>query len=365
LIGCTRTSEPTDQCLVMLTQPPKSICLLRLSAIGDTCHVVPLVRTLQHAWPATRLTWVIGRNEHRLMRLMTGVEFITIDKRAMWRSMRELRAALAGRRFDALLHLQPALRASLYSLLIRARLRVGLDRARARELQWLFTNRQIAARRHQHSQELCLEFATALGISEHRLSWDLPLPAEARDWAESHIPAGRRTMVVSPCSSKAVRNWLPDRYAAVIDHAVNRHGLQVLLCSSPAVAEKQLVAEIAGRVKVPVTNLAGRDTLPQLLALLGRATVLLTPDSGPAHMGTMAGVPVIGLHAATRAARTGPYLSQQWCVDRYEQAAQRFRGRPAADLKWTANIENEGVMELITVEDVTRQLDALLQAHPA
>jgi heptosyltransferase I len=347
-----------------LADPPNSICLLRLSAIGDTCHVVPLVRTLQHAWPATRLTWVIGRNESRLMRSMTGVEFIIIDKRSTWRSLRQLRSALAGRRFDVLLHLQTALRASLYSLLIRAPLRFGLDRARARELQWLFTNRRIAARTHQHSQEVCLEFAMALGITEPLLRWDLPLPDDARAWAESHIPAGRRTLVVSPCSSKLARTWSPDRYAAVIEHAVNHHGLQVLLCSSPAPAEKQLVAEIARHTKVPVTDLSGRDTLPQLLALLGRATVLLTPDSGPAHMGTMAGVPVIGLYAATRVARTGPYLSQQWCVDRYEQAAQRFRGRPADQLKWTENIENEGVMELISVADVIRRLDAVLQAQP-
>ncbi|MCS6946002.1 MAG: hypothetical protein NZM12_00115, partial [Steroidobacteraceae bacterium] len=68
-----------------LTAPPRHLCLLRLSAIGDTCHVVPLLRSLQQAWPQCRFTWVIGQLEARLMRLIDGVEFITVDKRAGWR----------------------------------------------------------------------------------------------------------------------------------------------------------------------------------------------------------------------------------------------------------------------------------------
>ena len=73
--------------------PPRSLCIVRLSAIGDTCHVVPIVRTLQRAWPQTRITWVIGRVEARLLGLLPGVEFITVDKRAGARALAGLRAA--------------------------------------------------------------------------------------------------------------------------------------------------------------------------------------------------------------------------------------------------------------------------------
>ena len=113
--------------------PPRSLCILRLSALGDVCHVVPVVRTLQQAWPAAAITWVIGRFEARLMSLLPDVEFITIDKRSLWRSAATLRSALRGRHFDVLLHMQLALRASLYAALIPARTRLGFDRARARE----------------------------------------------------------------------------------------------------------------------------------------------------------------------------------------------------------------------------------------
>src|SRR5690606_40109616 len=109
-------------------------------ALGDVCHVVPVLRTLQQAWPTTRFTWVIGRLEARLMSLIEEVEFITVDKRAGLSALRALRRQLAGRRFDVLLHMQLALRASVFSSVIPAHMRVGFDRARARELQWLFTN---------------------------------------------------------------------------------------------------------------------------------------------------------------------------------------------------------------------------------
>jgi heptosyltransferase I len=339
---------------------PHSLCLLRLSAIGDTCHVVPLVRALQNAWPATRITWIIGRVEAKLMRLLDGVEFITIDKGSLWRGGRALRAALAARRFDALLHLQTSLRSSLYSTLVRAPVRIGLDRARARELQWLFTNRQIPARTGQHMQEVALSFAEALGLPAQPPDWRLTPPPEALEWARQQVPDGARALVVSPCASHARRNWRVERYAAVIDHAVRECGMQVLLCSSPAAAEMQYAQAIERACTVPVANLAGRDTLPQLLALLGRGSALLTPDSGPAHMGTLAGIPVIGLYACTRTARTGPYRSREWCVDRYAEAARRFRGCEPEALAWTADIEDEGVMDLIEVSDVIERLEAIL-----
>jgi heptosyltransferase I len=162
---------------------------VRLSAIGDTCHVVPIVRTLQRG-PRTRITWVIGRVEARLLGLLPGVEFITVDKRAGARALAGLRAALRGREFDVLLHMQLALRASLLSLAIRARRRIGFDRARARELQWLFTNERIAARRDEHVQDSFFGFSDALGLTRRELDWQLPLPE--RHWPRRGVPDGNR-----------------------------------------------------------------------------------------------------------------------------------------------------------------------------
>ncbi len=342
------------------TPPPQTLCILRLSAIGDATHVVPIVRTLQHAWPDMAITWIIGRAEARLLTLLPGVEFIIIDKRSLRQGALSLHRALRGRRFDVLLHMQYALRASLYSTLIRARVRLGFDRARARELQWLFTNRKIAARANEHVLDSFFGFTEALGIRERRLEWNLPIPAAAQEWARAQIPDGQRTLIVSACSSRRARNWRIERYAAVIDHAVRQHGLQVLLCGSPNDYERAAGAAIERAATVPVRNIVGTDTLPQFLALLARATALLAPDSGPAHMATMVGTPVIGLCATTRSARSGPYLSRQWCVDRYAEAALKFRGRSASELPWNATIEAPGAMDLVETTAVCARLDELL-----
>ena len=347
-----------------LISTPQNICILRLSAIGDTCHVVPVLRTLQQAWPGSRFTWVIGSLESRLMSALPEVEFITVDKRARRSARRELAARLKGRHFDVLLHMQLALRASLIARRIRATIKLGFDRPRARELQWLFTNRRIAAHRREHVLDSFFGFAAALGVHERLLRWEVPVAAGAQETAAQLIPDGARVLIISPCSSHTLRNWRAERYAAVADHAVRVHGMQVLLCGAPSAVEREMGAAIIRHARCPISNRIGADTLPQLLALLARARVLLSPDSGPVHMATMVGLPVIGLYAATNPDRTGPYLARNWCVNAYPQAAERFRGRPADELPWTTKIEVPGVMDLIEVAQVTAKLDALIGSRP-
>lgn len=344
---------------------PERVCLLRLSAIGDTCHVVPLLRTMQAAWPRTRFSWVIGKLEAKLMSLIPDVELITVDKGAGLSAFTRLRQDMKRRgAFDLLLHLQLSIRASATAACIPAPIKLGFDKARAREMQWLFTNRRIAARSREHVLDSFLGFADALGIADKRVRWDIPLPPDALAYAERLIPDRQPTLVISACSSHRARNWLAERYAAVADHAVNRHGMRVILCGGPNQLERDMAQQIAKLAKAPVIDQVGRDTLPQLLALLARATVLVTPDSGPAHMATMVATPVIGLYAATNPERSGPYLSRRWCVDAYDAASRQFLKKPAADIPWTTKIELPGVMELIQVADVAAKLDELL-ALPA
>jgi heptosyltransferase I len=261
-----------------------------------------------------------------------------------------------------LLHLQLAFRASLVAACVRADLKVGFDRARARELQWLFTNARVAPRPREHVLDGFLGFAEALGVRDRAVRWDLPLPPDALAYASQLVPDAQPVLVVSPCSSHRARNWAPERYAAVADHASKHHGMRVILTGGPAEDDRRMGEAIQRLARTRLSNQIGRDTLPQLLALLGRATALLAPDSGPAHMATMVGTPVIGLYAATNPARSGPYLSRQWCVDAYARAARSYRGRSPEELPWAEKIEEPGVMNLIAVEEVTARLDELLRS---
>jgi heptosyltransferase I len=342
--------------------PPQNVCLLRLSAIGDACHALAALRALQAAWPSTRFTWIIGKLESKLMTaVLPEVEFITFDKSAMTRELLRLRKTLAQRRFDLLLDLQLAIRASLIASLVRAPIKLGFDRARARELQWLFTNAQVAPRAAEHVLDSFMGFVRACGVEPGAPAWNPTLPADALDYAARIIDPARPTLIISPCSSHALRNWSAERYAAVAEHAIRTHDMRVVLVGGRSSLEMRTGAAIAAATDAPLVNQIGKDTLPELLALLAHSSVLVSPDSGPAHMATMVGLPVIGLYAATNPARAGPYYSRRWCVDKYDQASRTFLSKPAGAIPWTKKIEFRGVMDLISVRDVTAKLDALMQ----
>lgn len=340
--------------------PPRSICLLRLSALGDATHVVPLVRTLRRAWPEVALAWVIGKAEHRLLEGLEGVEFLVYDKKTGLAGMRLLRRQLAGRRFDALLQMQVAARANLLSAFIPAHRRIGYDRARSKDLHGLFVNERIPDRPGIHVLDAIGSFCEPLGLEQEEVAWHLPVPDGARAWARAQWPDdGKPTLLISPCSSHLLRNWRAERYAAVADHAAGR-GWRVVLCGGRSELERDTADAILAAMRASALDLVGKDTLKQLPALLERADLVLTPDSGPMHIANAMGTKVLGLHAASNPARSGPYSDRRYCVDRYDDAARKYLGKPASELKWGTKIEFDGVMDLVTVDDAVMAFEQRL-----
>ncbi len=340
---------------------PRSICLLRLSALGDVTHVLPVVNALRAAWPEVAITWVIGKPEHKMLEGLPGVEFIVVDKASGWSGLAELRRQLAGRRFDALLLMQLALRANLLSSAIHADMRIGYDRARAKELHGLFVNHRIPARTSStepdgHVLDVLASFVEPLGLPRAAPVWNFPVSDDARAWAAEQLPDTQPTLLVSPCSSHALRNWLPERYAAVADHAAAR-GHRVVLCGGRSNMERRMADVILTTMKRSALDLTGKDTLKQLPALLERASIVLSPDSGPVHIANAVGTRVIGLYACTDPRRSGPYSDLRWTVDRYAEASEKLLGKPVFELRWGTKIERAGAMELIGVDAVIDAFD--------
>lgn len=330
---------------------PLSLCLLRLSALGDVTHVVPLVRTLQRAWPQAPLHWIIDKGGQKLLEGLEGVSFHAYDKRSGIAGMRALRKQLPAEGFDALLQMQVALRANVLSAFIPARRRIGYDRARAKDLHGLFINERIPDRPGIHVLDAIGSFCEPLGLKQTEVVWNLPVPEDAREWARAQWPDdGAPTLMISPCSSHTRRNWYPDRYAAVADHAAAQ-GWRIVLCGGRSELERSTTDAIVAAMKTPALDLVGKDTLKQLPALLERADLVMTPDSGPMHIANAMGAKVLGLHTASNPLRSGPYSDVRYCVDKYDAAARKFLGKPASELKWGTKIEFDGVMELIGVDD--------------
>jgi heptosyltransferase I len=349
---------------------PDSICLLRLSALGDVTHVLPLVRTLQRAWPGIALTWVIGKGEQKLLDGLPGVEFLVYDKNTGLAGMRALKRELKGRRFDALLQMQVAARANLLSAFLPAMRRIGYDRSRSKDLHGLFVNERIPDRPGIHVLDAIGSFCEPLGLKQTEVLWNIPVPDDARAWARAQWPDdGMPTLAISPCSSHALRNWRAERYAAVADHAFSR-GWRVVMLGGRSALERDTTDRIIDAMRTPASvlesrllDLVGKDTLKQLPALLERADLLMTPDSGPMHIANAMSTKVLGLHAASNPRRSGPYSDLRFCVDRYDEAARKYLGKPASELRWGTKIEHDGVMDLVTVEDGIAAFERYASMH--
>lgn len=341
-------------------EPPTSICLLRLSALGDVCNVVPLVRALQRAWPDTSLTWIVGRNEHRLVQDLPGVEFIVFDKRGRFAGFPAARRQLRARRFDTLLLAQVSQRSSLLASLVHAGRRIGFDRARSRPGHGLVIKERIEPAAFEHQALAFLGFARHLGLPTSGVDRRLPVPDEARAFAREHQPEPGRAVLISPASSHTRRSWSPGGYAAVADWIIEHTDRPVILVGGPGEREAALGQAIEKAMRQRAVNLIGRDTIKQALAMFERAACVIAPDSGPAHLADAMGTPVVGLYAATWSRRSGPLESLEHTVDCFEQAARRFKGcRPEA-LRWGKRLEYPGVMALVTPEMVIEKLRPLL-----
>lgn len=344
--------------MALFTTPPRSLCILRLSAIGDVCHAIAVVQAIQAHWPTTDITWVTGKIEAQLIGDLPGIRVVVFDKKAGLAGMKAVWQALKGQKFDALLHMQAALRASALSLGIKAKYRIGFSKNRTKEGQWLFTNRHLPNTDSFHVLDNFADFARYLGVPFDKPHWLIPLSDEDKAFAEQQIN-GTPTLIISPAASKDERNWLTERYSQLADYALSK-GMQVILCGSPAPREVTLGKAIEQHCQHSVVNLIGKTSLKQLTALLGQATVVVAPDTGPAHLATTQGTPVIGLYAHSNPKRTGPYNSLNIIASVYEQHAQQQHGKTVAQLPWGTRVKGEDLMKDITLESVTALLDTLI-----
>ncbi len=347
-----------------LSAPPESICVIRLSAIGDCCHTLAVVRSIQSAWPSTKITWVIGRTELSLLEGVDGVEFIIFDKSRGWRAHLDVRSQLQGRRFPILLHMHASMRANLASRMIRAKLRLGYDRARARDSQWLFTNARIPAMPEQHVLDGMFSFIEYLGLTERdHVRWDIPISDADRQFGNDVCAAAGPTCIISPCSSQRFRNfrnWTVENYVALVDYLHDTYGANVVLTGGPTDIEKEYGDRIAAGAAGPITNLIGDTSLKRLLAVIDGASLVVCPDSGPAHMATTVGTPVVGLYATSNRRRTGPYFSQHLVADRYPEAIRQEFGKDVGEVAWGQRVRDPDAMNLITLDDVTTKVDLVL-----
>lgn len=341
------------------TPPPERIAVLRMSALGDVVMTLPLLRTLQKAFPAAKLHWIVSRPFDAIVEGVSGVELIVIDKPrgplSYWRLWRQLRPY----EFDWLLAPQASLRANMVLAVTRAKRKIGFGALHSRDLQRFFVDETVPAE-PEHLIDSFLRFATYVGANERVLDWDLPLRPEERDWAKTALSGARGIrLAVVLAASKAERNWPLERYREALNRVAARWPVTVVLIGGPGEAERRLAAALREGLAPPVLDLVGRTSLRQLAAALGEVDALLAPDTGPLHIAQAMKKPVVGLYAVAPSAKTGPYLEPQWTVDVFAEAAATILGRER--MGWRQRVHDERALRLITVDAVVDKIEDLFR----
>jgi heptosyltransferase-1 len=332
------------------TQSNFRLLIVRLGAMGDILHALPAVSALRLSHPDWQIGWVIeprwqpllkaGNREqgsgisgssgaeerlrdsetpgHHAAPLARDAAMPIVDRihfapsrewkrhplsaatrRAIGALRRELRAA----EYSAVLDLQGAIRSAVIARMSGCARRIGEASPREWPAQWLFTERVVTHGAHVIEQDVELASAVA-GEALSAVDAQLPIDPDAEAWCASWLAttfpgAARPIALITPGAGWGAKRWPPERYAEVAAGLAQR-GLHVVVNAGPG--EEPLAAAIASVGAVPVTA-----TLPQLIALTRRIALCIGGDTGPLHLASALGRPVVGIYGPTDPSRNGPY----------------------------------------------------------
>jgi heptosyltransferase I len=326
------------------------ICVVMMSALGDAVHTLPVITALKRRHPAAHITWLLQPGPALLARGHAGVdEIILFDRKRGWRAFLDIRHELKQRKFDLVLALQVYFKAGLITAFADAPVKLGFDRARARDLNWLFTTDRIPARPIQHVQDQYFEFLDALGIPSEPVEWGLGPYSYEREWQREFFSRFDRpvaSLVVA--TSREAKDWPAERWAPVCDALYYDYGLQPIIVGSRSPRELEGERIVMENSRAPVISTLGQP-MREMVCTLDGSALAITPDTGPMHISVALGTPVISLFGYTNPKRTGPYRKfQDLVVDAY--------GDPGED--YVPSMENRpGRMLRIQLQDVLDKIE--------
>jgi len=340
----------------MIDVPLRRVCVVMMSAVGDAVHVLPVINALKRHSPKVHITWILQPGPATLVRGHRSVDEILIfDRSKGVRAFVDMRRALAAREFDLAINLQVYFKAGIVTQFTHAPVKLGFDRARARDFNWVFTTHRIPPHAQQHVQDQYFEFLTALNIPHEPVEWDLgPWPDE-RAWQREFFSRFDRPVAsIVVATSKPQKDWLPERWAEVVDALWHDFELQPVLVGGRSAREVRAEETIMQRARQQPHTALGSG-LRNLVGILDGSALVMSPDTGPLHMAVALDRPVVSLLGYTNPKRTGPYRKfHDLMIDAYGDAGETY----------PISMENRpDRMERITVRDVLDRVDRWRSAY--
>ena len=332
--------------------PLDRVCIVMMSAVGDAVHVLPVLTALKRHHPAMHVTWVLQPGPATLVRGHRCVdEILLFDRTKGLQGFLDIRRELSSRRVDLVINLQVYFKAGIITGFTQAPVKLGFDRARARDANWLFTTHRIPPHAMQHVQDQYFEFCDWLGVPHEPVTWDLgPWTAQEQQWQREFVSRFDRPIApIVVATSKPQKDWLPERWAEVSDALYHDFGLQPVLVGARSPREVHAEQVIMSRARTKPYSALGQGGLRGLAGIIAGSVLVLTPDTGPLHMTVALDRPVISLIGYSNPKRVGPYRKfGDLMIDAY--------GEPGED--YPLSMENRlDRMPRITVQQVLDKVE--------
>jgi len=357
----------------------RRIAVLRLSAMGDCILLQPtLLRILEHH-PDVEIDWYIDNTWVSIFAKTTRLNMITIEKPRSIRDYRALRRMIRQTQYDVVLAMQASFRSNILYSFFKAPLKIGFDKRRARDGQWLWTNQRIRPA-EEHLLDGFMAFAQALKVPMGPLKWHLSVP-DVLDLPQSlrvAIQLQRPIIGIVPAASKLERTPYAHFWSEFINKLSTRWVEQSLLgiagqieqplivmLGGPSQLEQVLSQEVLDNVHPggDILNLVGKTSLFRLSGILKVLQCLVSPDSGPAHLADAHGTPVIGLYGVAPSRLSGPYHYQDLVFDVYDDAVRSILRQDPKTVRWGTRVHDRQAMALIDPEQVVTRVCRVLKTQ--
>jgi len=335
----------------------RRILIIKLGAVGDVIHTLPMLETLRVGFPKAHIAWAVEEAAAPILEGNPALnELILLNRKALSGLsgpayfMRWLRA-LRGQRFDTVLDPHNLFKSGLMAFASRAHLRIGFQKLR--EGNFLFMNRRVKpAPRRRHAVEKYLSLLEPLGIQERQWTVRFPLTWNPQDedradrfWRREGFGSGASkydgVVAVNPGASWPSKRWMPERYAQVADRLVKQHGIRPLVLWGPG--ERSLADRVVRSMSEKAV-IAPETDLKQLMALIKRCRLLICGDTGPLHIAAALGIPTVALFGPSDPARNGPYGQGHTVVRSPIPSATHWQKKEIGD-RWMNAIPVETVVE--------------------
>jgi lipopolysaccharide heptosyltransferase I len=299
--------------------------IVRLGALGDVVHAIPVAAALRRAEPGAQIDWLVSSKHREILDLVPAIDRrLVINDRegavggiSLWGAIGELRRA----RYDVVLDLQGLIKSAVLARLSGAPRILGFSSAYSREgLARLFYTESYDPgrgglydpRETRHVVAINLGLLSLVGITAERPEFPIePVDSAAARWALERTNG--RYVLLNPGAAWPNKRWPPARLAAVANALHARHGLTSVVLWGPGEEElaKAVVAE-----SVDAALLSPKTTIADLVALARGAALMVSGDTGPTHIATAVGTPLVGIYGPTRPARNGPLSPHDITVSR-------------------------------------------------